>query len=84
MSFISKVMEEKDSFNFRGHSDGTLLLLINDRHCLEKWELKISTFCLKSVISLLSWEIGGITGVFLLFKNVFQYGLIRFKSNVRM
>ena len=29
-------MEEKDSFNFRGHSDGTLLLLINDRHCLEK------------------------------------------------
>ena len=29
-------MEDKDSFNFRGHSDGTLLLLINDGHCLEK------------------------------------------------
>ena len=28
MSFISKVMEDKDSSDFRGHSNGILLLLI--------------------------------------------------------
>ena len=44
-------MEDKDSFDFRGHSDGILLLLIKGVHCLEKWELKIPAFCLKSVIN---------------------------------
>ena len=44
MSFIPKVIEDKDSFDFRGHSDGILLLLIQGVHCLEKWELKISAF----------------------------------------
>ena len=29
-------MEDKYSFDFRGHSDGTLLLLIKGVHCLEK------------------------------------------------
>ena len=53
MSFISKVMEDKDSFDFRGHSDRILRLLIKAVHCLEL-ELKISAFCLKSVINLLS------------------------------
>ena len=47
MSFISKVMEDKDSFDFRGHSDGILLLLFVSKHCSEKWELKISAFGLK-------------------------------------
>ena len=72
MSFILKVTEDKGSFDFCGHSDGILMLLIKGAHCLEKWELKISAFCLKSVINLLSWKIGGITGIFLLFKNVFN------------
>ena len=72
LSFISKVMEDKDSFGFCGYSDGILLLLIKGVHCLEKWELKISAFCLKSVIYLLSWRIDGITGIILLFKNVFS------------
>ena len=54
MLFISKVMEDKDSFDLRGHSDGILLLLIKGEHCLVKWELKISAFCLKSVIYLWS------------------------------
>ena len=63
-------MEDKDSFDFRGHSDGILLLLIKGVHFLEKWELKISAFCLKSVINLLSRKICGITGIFLSFKNV--------------
>ena len=44
MSFIPKVIEDKDSFDFRGHSDGILLLLIQGVHCLEKWKLKISAF----------------------------------------
>ena len=37
-------MEDKDSFDFRGHSDIIFLLLITGVHCLEKWELKISIF----------------------------------------
>ena len=61
MSFISKVIEDKDSFDLREHSDGILLLLIKGEHCLEKWELKISAFCLKPAIYLLSCKIGGIT-----------------------
>ena len=72
MSFISKVIEDKDSFDFCGYSNGILLLLIKGVHCLEKRELKISAFCLKSVIYLLSWKIGGITGIFLMFKNIFN------------
>ena len=36
MSFISKVIEDKDSFGLREHSDGILLLLIKGEHCLEK------------------------------------------------
>ena len=87
MSFISKVIEDKDSFDLREHSDGILLLLIKGEHCLEKWELKISAFCLKSVIYLLSWKIGGITDIFLLFRKVFnmdQYvlGLVLGSNNL--
>ena len=29
-------MEDKDSFDLRGHSDGILLLLIKGEHCLVK------------------------------------------------
>ena len=47
MSFISKVMGDKDSFDFRGHSDGILELLFVSKHCSEKLELKISAFGLK-------------------------------------
>ena len=36
MSFISKVKKDKDSFNFRRHSDRILLVLIVSVHCLEK------------------------------------------------
>ena len=89
MSFISKVIENKDSFDLREHADGILLLLIKGEHCSEKWELKISVSCLKSVIYLLSWKIGGITGnnIFLLFRKVFnmdQYvlGLVLGSNNL--
>ena len=59
------------------------MLLIKGAHCLERWE---SALYLKSVINLLSWKIGGINGIFLLLKNVFnmdQYvlGLVLRSSN---
>ena len=54
MLFISKVIEDKDSFDLLGYSNGILLMLIKGEHYLEKWELKISAFCLISVIYLLS------------------------------
>ena len=64
-----------------------LLLLIKVVHCLEKWELKILAFCVKSVINLLSWKTGGIMGIFLLFKNVFNmdqyvFGLVLGSKNL--
>ena len=68
-------MKDKDSFEFCGHSDEILLLFFKSTHCLEKWELKISFFFFfiwKSLINLFSWEISGITGIFLLFKKVFN------------
>ena len=40
MTFISKVMEAKDSFDIRRHSHRILLLLVKRAHCLEKPELK--------------------------------------------
>ena len=70
MPFISKVMEDQDSFGVHGHSDRILLLLIKGVHCLEKWELKIPAFCLISVINCLYWKKGRITGIFLLFRKV--------------
>ena len=51
MSFISTVMDDKDSFDFLGYSDGILPLISKDVHGLG---LKTSAFCLKSVINLLS------------------------------
>ena len=47
-------MEHKYSFDFRRHSDGILLLLFINVHCLEKSELNISSFGLKSIINLFS------------------------------
>ena len=43
-SIFLKVMKDKYSFEFRGHSDEILLLFFKSTHCLEKWELKISFF----------------------------------------
>ena len=50
MSFILKVMADKNSFDLRGHSDGILLLLIKGVYFLEN----VSAFCLKFLINLLS------------------------------
>ena len=69
MQFISKVIGDTDSVDLRDDSHGILLLLIKGDHCLEKWELKISVFCLKPVIYLLSWKIDGITRYLLLFRK---------------
>ena len=51
MQILKEVIEDKDSFDFRGHSDGILLLLFIRVHCLEKWELNISVFCLSNFVS---------------------------------
>ena len=42
--FISKVMEDKDSLEFRGNSGGILLFLFKIVHSFKKWELNISVF----------------------------------------
>ena len=40
MTFISKLMEAKDSFDICGHSHSIVRLLVKRVHCLEKPELK--------------------------------------------
>lgn len=66
MSFISKIMKDKYPFDFQGHSEFIWLVLFLSAHYLEKWELNIPAFCLKSIINLFSWKGSGVTGIFLL------------------
>ena len=40
MTFISQVMEAKDSFDIRRHSHRIAQLLVKRVHCLKKTELK--------------------------------------------
>ena len=40
MTFISQVMEAKDSFDIRRHSHRIAQLLVKHVHCLKKTELK--------------------------------------------
>ena len=59
MSFISNIMKDKYSFDFRRHSDKLLLLLFISVHCLESLEFNISAFCLTSLINSFSQKISG-------------------------
>ena len=52
-------------------SSSSLLLLIKE-HCFAKKELKSSAFFLKSVTYSFPWKRGGMSGIFLLFKNLFN------------
>ena len=72
ISSTKKSTSEDDFFGIKGKSDGIVLLLSINKHCFAKKELKISLFSLKSVINLLSWKSGGIQGIFLPFKRVFN------------
>ena len=56
----------------KGKSDGNVLPLAINEHCFAKKELKVLLFSLKSVINLLSWKSGGIQGIFVPFKRVFN------------
>ena len=51
---------------------GSLLKFFNKEHWLEKKKLRSSAFSLKSVIKEFSWNNGGISGAFLLFKKAFN------------
>ena len=46
-----------------------LLLLLIKEHCVAKWELKSSSFSLKPVTNLFSWNESGTRGIFSLFKR---------------
>ena len=63
-------MEDKDSFDFRGHADEILLLLIKGVHCLENFRIKDFSFLFKICNKfniMKNWR-----NIFLLFKNVFN------------
>ena len=51
---------------------GSSILLFIKEHCFSKKKLKSSYFFLKSVTYSFPWKKGGTSGIFLLFKNVFN------------
>ena len=51
---------------------GSSLLFLGSEHFSAKHVLKSSAFSLKSIANLLSWNTGGMHGIFLSFKNVFN------------
>ena len=61
MSFFVKIVERS-------------LQVFIRKHCFVKKVLNISAFLLNSMISLFSCSNGGIQGIFLLFKKVFNIG----------
>ena len=71
----------------RVHGNGRTTLSWAFKKCPRLLCFPLLAFCLKSVINLLPWKFGGITGIFLLFKNVFnmdQYvlGLVLRSNNI--
>ena len=78
ISSTKKSTSESDLSVIKGKSDGKILPLAINGHCFAKKELKIPLFSLKSVINLLSWESGGIQGIFLNFlHNVLWNNVIK-------
>ena len=67
-----KVIAEIDFSVFLKKFRGSSLELSILEHCSAKNKLNNSAFFLKSVTYLLCWSNGGIQGIFLLFKNVFN------------
>ena len=63
---------ESDFYVIKGKSGSNALWFAVNEHCFEKKELKVSLFSFKSVIKLLSWKSGGIQGIFVPFKRVFN------------
>ena len=63
---------ESDFYVINGKSGSNALWFAVNEHCFEKKELKVLLFSFKSVIKLLSWKSGGIQGIFLPFKRVFN------------
>ena len=72
MSLLEKFIESKHLFVSWGKSVGKTLFLLEREHWFTKKWLNNSVFSLKSVMNLFSWKRGGMQGIFLLFKNVFN------------
>ena len=74
MPLSAKEMLDMDlSIKLLQSVQSSLVFVINE-HWLRKKKLKSWTFCLKSVMNLLSWKIGGIYGTFLPVEKLFQNG----------
>ena len=84
-SYIENSTDESDLHVFSVRTEGSLLLLLTREHCFEKKSSKSSVFSLKSVMNLPLCNRGGMQGIFLLFRKIFNidqydFGLV-FLSN---
>ena len=87
MSLLENCIESRRLFVSWGRLVGKTLLLLKREHWFTKKWLNNSAFSLKSVTNLFSWKRGGMQGIFLLFKNVFNidqyvFGLVRGSANL--
>ena len=72
ISYVENSTDESDLHVFLVRTEGSLLLLLTREHCLEKKSLKSSAFSLKSMMKLPLCNRGGMLGIFLLFRKVFN------------
>ena len=66
----TQLMKVTDTFLLR--TERSLLLLSEREHCLVKKSLKSSAYSIKSMTNLPLCNRGGMQGIFLLFRNVFN------------
>ena len=78
ISYVENSTVESDWHVFLVRTEGSLLLSLTREHCLVKKSLKSSAFSLKSMINLPLCNSGGIQGIFLLFRKVFNIGQYNF------
>ena len=72
MSLLMKLIFDSHLCVFFERTEGRSLFVFIREHCFTKQLLNISAFSLKLVMNLSSCNNGGIQGIFLLFKNVFN------------
>ena len=87
ISYVENSTDESDLHVFLVRAEGSLLLLLTRAHCFEKMSLKSSAFSLKSMVKLPLCNRGGMQGIFLLFRKVFNidqydFGLVLLSNSL--
>ena len=87
ISYAKNSTDRNDLHVFLRRTEGSLLLLLTREYCFEKKSLRSSAFSWKSMMSLPLCRRGGIQGIFLLFRNVFNidqdnFGIVLLSNSI--